>query len=130
MIQRIQTLYLLIISLCSILGWFLLPPLDFSILDFSLLIVSKAYLITTGGIALSTLMLFKHRKLQLLFNNLHFFVQIITLVGFVYGLMNSSKMNILLPWFALPVLVLILLILIIRAIKKDEDLIRSIDRLR
>ena len=73
MIQRIQTLYLLLISFCSTLGWFLLPTLDYSIMDFPLYTVSKAYLILSGGIGFFTLLLYKNRKLQLLFNRTHFF---------------------------------------------------------
>ena len=130
MIQRIQTLYLFTISLSSILGWFLLPKIDLYIMNFSLFKISKVYLISSGGIAFLTLLLYKNRKLQLLLNRIHFFVQIITLVGLVYGLMISTIIIDLLTWSTLPILVLILLILCTRAIQKDEDLIRSIDRLR
>ena len=130
MIQRIQTLYLLLISFCSTLGWFLLPTLDFSIMDFPLYTVSKAYLILSGGIGFLTLLLYKNRKLQLLLNRTHFFFQTLTGVGLVYGLTNSTNINTLLTWSAITGFILILLILSIRAIQKDEDLIRSIDRLR
>ncbi len=131
MIQRIQTLYLLVISLCSFLGWFLLPTLDISILDFPRTsIPSKAYLTSSGGIALLTLMLYKKRKLQLLLNRIHFFIQILILAILVYGLINSSNTNSILTWLVFPLMVLILLIFSSRAIQKDEDLIRSIDRLR
>ena len=130
MIQRIQTLYLFLISFCSSLGWFLLPTLDFSIMDFPLYTFSKAYLISSGGIGFLTLLLYKNRKLQLLLNRIHFFFQTLTGVGLVYGLTNSTNINTLLTWSALLGLILILLILSIRAIQKDEDLIRSIDRLR
>ena len=130
MIQRIQTLYLLVISLCSFLGWFLLPSLDISILYFPRSIPSKAYLTSSGGIALLTLLLYKKRKLQLLLNRLHFFIQILILAILVYGLINSSNTNSILIWLVLPLMVLILLIFSSRAIQKDEDLIRSIDRLR
>ena len=130
MIQRIQTLYLLVISLCSFLGWFLLPSLDISILDFPRSIPSKAYLTSSCGIALLTLLLYKKRKLQLLLNRLHFFIQILILAILVYGLINSSNTNSILIWLVLPLMVLILLIFSSRAIQKDEDLIRSIDRLR
>ena len=130
MIQRIQTIYLLVISLCSCLGWFLLPTLDISILDFPRSLPSKGYLISSGGIALLTLMLYKKRKLQLLLNRIHFFIQILILAILVYGLINSSNINSILTWLILPFMVLILLIFSSRAIQKDEDLIHSIDRLR
>lgn len=130
MIQRIQTIYLLLISLFSCLGWFLLPTLDISILEFPRSIPSKAYLISSGGIALLTLLLFKKRKLQLLLNRIHFFIQILILAVLVYELINSSNINSILTWLVLPLMVLILLIFSNRAIQKDEDLIRSVDRLR
>ena len=130
MIQRIQTLYLFLISLCSSLGWFLLPKLDFSIMDFPLYTVSKAYLILSGGIGFLTLLLYKNRKLQLLLNRTHFFFQTLTGVALVYGLTNSTNINTLLTWSVLLGFILILLILSIRATQKDEDLINSIDRLR
>ena len=63
-------------------------------------------------------------------NRLHFLVQILAEVGLVYGMVNTDDMNVYLPWLAMPLLALILLILSSRFIKKDEDLIRSIDRLR
>jgi hypothetical protein len=43
---------------------------------------------------------------------------------------NMDDLNVYLPWVVMPLLALILLILSSRFIKKDEDLIRSIDRLR
>ena len=63
-------------------------------------------------------------------NRLHFLVQILAEVGLVYGMVNTDDMNVYLPWLVMPILALILLILSSRFIKKDEDLIRSIDRLR
>ena len=130
MIQRIQTVFLFLISITSVLGLFFLPPIDFPDLGLPIPMVLKSYLILTAAIAFLTLLLFKIRKTQLMINRLHFLVQILAEVGLVYGMVNTDDMNVYLPWLVMPILALILLILSSRFIKKDEDLIRSIDRLR
>ena len=130
MIQRIQTFFLFLISITSVLGLFFLPPIDFPDLGLPIPMVLKSYLILTAAIAFLTLLLFKIRKTQLMINRLHFLVQILAEVGLVYGMVNTDDMNVYLPWLVMPILALILLILSSRFIKKDEDLIRSIDRLR
>jgi peptidoglycan/LPS O-acetylase OafA/YrhL len=121
---------LFLISITSVLGLFFFPPIDFPDLGFPIPIVLKSYLILTAALAFLTLLLFKSRKTQLLMNRLHFFVQILAAAGLVYGTVNSDDLNVYLPWVVMPLLALILLILSSRFIKKDEDLIRSIDRLR
>lgn len=130
MIQRIQTFFLLMISIVSTLGFFLLPPLDFSGLGLPTPFVLKTYLVWTGGLSLLTLLLFKRRKIQLYMNRFHYFFQILAAIGLVYGMTNTNDLNACLPWLAMPILTLILLLLSSNAIKRDEDLIRSIDRLR
>lgn len=130
MIQRIQTIYLLMISIVAILGIFLFTPSEF--VGFGLLtpVVLKIYFVLTGGLSTLTLILFKRRKTQLSLNRLHFFFQILAAIGLVYVISNTNDLEALLPWLAIPILILILLLLSSNAIKKDEDLIRSIDRLR
>ena len=130
MIQRIQTVFLFMISITSVFGLFFFPPIDFPDLGLPIAMVLKSYLILTAAIAFLTMLLFKIRKTQLMINRLHFLVQILAEVGLVYGMVNTDDMNVYLPWLVMPILALILLILSSRFIKKDEDLIRSIDRLR
>ena len=130
MIQRIQTVFLLIISIVVTLGYFLLSPIDF--MGFAILnpFILKTYFVLTLGLSLFALFLFKRRKTQLIINRFHYFFQIITALVFIYGISNYNDLKALLPWLAMPILILILLLLSNNAIKKDEDLIRSIDRLR
>ena len=130
MIQRIQTVFLFLISITSVMGLFFFPPIDFPDLGLPIPMVLKSYLILTAALAFLTLLLFKSRKTQLLMNRLHFFIQILAAAGLVYGMVNTDDLNVYLPWVVMPLLALILLILSRRFIKKDEDLIRSIDRLR
>ena len=130
MIQRIQTIYLLMISIVAILGIFLFTPTEF--VGFGLLtpVVLKIYFVLTGGLSTLTLILFKRRKTQLSLNRLHYFFQILASIGLVYEISNTNDIEALLTWLAIPILILLLLLLSSNAIKKDEDLIRSIDRLR
>ncbi|MEC8397823.1 MAG: DUF4293 family protein [Bacteroidota bacterium] len=118
------------ISIVAILGIFLFTPTEF--VGFGLLtpVVLKIYFVLTGSLSTLTLILFKRRKTQLSLNRLHSFFQILAAIGLVYEISNTNDLEALLPWLAIPILILILLLLSSNAIKKDEDLIRSIDRLR
>ena len=77
MIQRIQTVFLFLISITSVMGLFFFPPIDFPDLGLPIPMVLKSYLILTAALAFLTLLLFKSRKTQLLMNRLHFFVQVL-----------------------------------------------------
>ena len=130
MIQRIQSVFLFLISIISIMGLFLTPLADIN--DFRLPVDTylKSYLILTASISFLTLLLFRSRKKQLIINRLNFFIQVIALVGFSYILINFNDFDNYLPFLSIPLITLILLLLSRRFIKKDEKLIRSIDRLR
>ncbi len=130
MIQRFQTVFLLLISIASGLGFFFLPHLDLSYFELAVLIPLEFYLILSGATAFLTLLLFKKRKIQLMINRIHFVIQIGLAIVLIYGLFNTVDMNPILLWLMMPFLSLILLLLSSKAIRKDEDLIRSIDRLR
>ncbi len=130
MIQRIQTVFLLLISIASVLGFFFLPTLDLTYLGLSVLISLESYLILSGATAFLTLLLFKKRKIQLMINRLHLVIQIGLAVVLIYGLFNTVDMNPFLMWLIIPFLIIVLLLLSTKAIRNDEDLIRSIDRLR
>ena len=130
MIQRIQTIFLLLISIASGIGFFFLPPLNLSYFGLPVHISLESYLILSGSIAFLTLILFKKRKIQLMINRIHIVLQIILFLFLAYGLINSLNINTFLMWSIMPFLYMILLLLTSKAIRKDEDLIRSIDRLR
>ena len=130
MIQRIQTVFLFMIAIVSVIGFFFLPPLDFYILGLIVPTLLKSYIILTSSLAFLSLMIFKHRKTQLIINRLHFFLQIAMTGVLMFGLLNANELNSFLLWLLLPFQSMVLLILSSRAIQKDDDLIRSIDRLR
>ena len=130
MIQRIQTVFLLIIVMVSVICFFFLPPLNFSLLGLMVPAILKSYIILTSLLAFSSMMIFKHRKTQLIINRLHFLLQVAMTGVLIFGLLNVDDLSSFLLWLLMPFQSMILLILSSRAIQKDDDLIRSIDRLR
>lgn len=130
MIQRIQTVFLLIIAMVSVICFFFLPPINFFILGLMVPAILKFYIILTSSLAFLSLMIFKHRKTQLIINRLHFFLQVAMMGVLIFGLLNADDLNSFLLWLLMPFQSMIFLILSNRAIQKDDDLISSIDRLR
>ncbi len=150
MIQRIQTLYLLAVLLLQALA------LNFSFLNFekdgiNYLLNSKGvfpeskiiflgdYGILLLGIlgilmALGTVFLFKNRRLQIKLSNVYLFIavaQIALVFFYIYQLIKTDYIK-MLPGtsFYLIFVSMIFAFLAIRAINKDENLIKSVDRIR
>ena len=130
MIQRIQTVFLFMIAFVSVISFYFLPTLDFFILGLIVPAFLKSYIILTSSLAFLSLIIFKYRKTQLIINRLHFFLQFAMTGVLIFGLMNADELNSFLLWLLIPLQSMVLLILSSRAIQKDEDLIRSVDRLR
>ena len=131
MIQRIQTVFLIInFFFLSILYFFL--PLDFfdvNIFNFKTLIEVKFYIILCGLLTFLSVLLFKKRTKQLLINKVQIFLHIayslIIIIDLIIYKSSNSFINILIPTFCL-----IFIFLANKFIKRDEDLIKSIDRIR
>jgi small-conductance mechanosensitive channel len=135
MLQRIQTLYLLIAAICS--G--VLSSTTYLIVSGDVvigIIDSLAYLLLFLGSALLSVIsifLYKSRQTQFVLGRLNIILNFILLGLFVYRLLslpgepaNSEKgIGLLLPVFSI-----VLLALANKAIKKDESLVKSVDRLR
>jgi hypothetical protein len=155
MIQRIQTVYLFLTTLMSVLflkGSFL----NFIDKSESLIIVTlKGILRASGGeryeliekvlplsliiilipvICIIVIMLFKKRKIQILLSILSIvMVAGLIIASICYSLYIITKYDCdIIPGFKMiiPVVMLILNVLAYRGIKKDDNLIRSYDRLR
>lgn len=149
MIQRIQTVYLLAVAILAVvmmstpLGSFVTPDYHMSELN-NLAVVSEegvsdyapwalfALLSVTAILALVTIFLFKKRMLQIrltLFNMLVLVGYYVTLVVFVLNLKGDASF---VPsWtVCLPLVSIILSWLAIRAIGKDEMLVKAYERLR
>jgi len=137
MIQRIQSLYLLIAAIISgglsfvfYLWENVKEVLIFAkdnMLFLSLFMVSAA-------LALITIFLFKNRQLQFVLGRVNIILNLILLGLFVYRSLSLSGeiseisekgIGMLLPVFSI-----VFLVLANKAIKKDEDLVKSVDRLR
>jgi hypothetical protein len=155
MIQRIQSLYLLLIALLSVL--FLNGPiLNFIDKTGSAIKVTLTEVVkSTGGqgneviekllpftvliivipaISLVTIFLYKNRKVQLRITLVLIILTATLLIAFVHvSLSVISKFGAQLVAglkMILPVLMLIFSILAYRGIKKDDQLVKSYDRLR
>ena len=135
MLQRIQTLYLLIAAVCSgalSLSTYLLVSEGVTVY----VIDSISYLVLFEGSAMLSLVsifLFKSRQTQFVLGRLNIILNFILLGLFVFRLLslpggpaNPEKgIGLLIPIFSI-----VLLALANKAIKKDETLVKSVDRLR
>jgi hypothetical protein len=128
MIQRIQSVYLLLAAITGIIllfvpvattGEFNVYILQSILATVCVILASLGSLITTG--------LFKSRKLQMILCR-----TLMLLFALAAGLAYYSVIHInrKLPGLFLPVISIVFLILAFRAIRKDEKLVRSADRLR
>ena len=129
MIQRIQTLYILIVIILSFL--MLKLTIDFSN-DIKLNSLVKTYYVFyfIPFIGILTLFLYKKRVIQSKMCLIMLGINVLVII--FYGLKiyegNSSFINLVL--IACSIIECILLFVAIKAINKDENLVRSIDRIR
>ncbi len=143
MIQRIQTVYLLVAALASGGLIFVLNlwiengnevfALDAFQSDSLLLKFIPILFIGSAVLSFSTIFKFKNRKLQFVLGRLNILINLILLGLLVYQLLKLSGETAVSEkgiGSALPIVVIVLLVLANKAIKKDEDLVKSVDRLR
>jgi len=136
MIQRIQTVYLLFVILISgILPFWVNLWSDANgneIFAKNEIFISIAFYVS-AILALIAMVLFKNRKNQFVVNRLNLILNLFLLGFFVYRSLNLSggisvsEKGI---GMLIPVISIVFLVLANRAIKKDEDLVKSVDRLR
>ena len=125
MIQRIQTFYLLLALFISIFIYIY----SFETLSSTLISKSHFFLIS-ATILIFTILLYKKRTLQSFICLSLFILNLIVLLLLTHLFINNLYLDLVI---VLPILMLIQQILIFLARKsiiKDENLIRSIDRLR
>ncbi len=136
MLQRIQTIYLLISAVIS--GglifvfhlWTTINDTEFYTKDDKLFL---ALFLFSSALALIAIFKYKNRQTQFVLGRLNIILNFILLGLFVYRSLNVSGetdvsekgIGILLPIFSI-----VFLVLANKAIKKDEDLVKSVDRLR
>ncbi|GAB5472330.1 MAG: DUF4293 domain-containing protein [Maribacter sp.] len=136
MIQRIQSVYLLLVALFAGVGPFMAYLwLDMQGGEFyaqNELWISIAFY-AAAVLALVTIFLFKNRQNQFVMNRLNMILQLFLLGFFVYRSLNLSGETLVSEkgiGMLIPVFSIVFLVLANRAIKKDEDLVKSVDRLR
>ena len=136
MIQRIQSLYLIIVAiLTGILPFFFNLWIDADgttvFADNELLISISFY--ASAVLAIWSMVSFKNRKNQFVLNRLNMILNVFLLGFFVYRSLNLSGETLVSEkgiGMLIPVFSIVFLVLANRAIKKDEDLVKSVDRLR
>ncbi|WP_218598265.1 DUF4293 domain-containing protein [Polaribacter sp. NJDZ03] len=143
MIQRIQSIYLLLATAVSGGLIFVFDiwssikeeffALDLFSRDSMLLKVIPLLYLLSAIVSFATIFLFKNRKLQFVVGRLVILINLFLLGLLIYvsltlpGEVSISEKGI---GMFLPILVILLIVLANKAIKKDEDLVKSVDRLR
>jgi len=144
MIQRIQTLYLLLSAILSGGISFVLPfwtdnngevyfLLDlFDTLDWKFVSLLIAFVLS-ALLSLLSIFQYKNRKQQIVINRINIVVNFYLLGILVYHLLTVPGENQISEkgiGLFIPTLVIVLLVLANKAIQKDERLVKSVDRLR
>ena len=143
MIQRIQTVYLFLASIVSGVLIFVfnlweslkssIYALDFLDSDSYVLKLIPVLFLASAILAFVAIFIFKNRKLQFVIGRLTILINLILLGLLIYlsltlpGEAAVSEKGI---GMFIPILAILLIVLANKAIKKDEDLVKSADRLR
>ena len=131
MIQRIQSIYLLVAAISMTLISFKVPVYTLNETIFMAQDDTKMFILTIVGAIFSLLglFMFKNRKFQMKLIRLTVLIEMIIGVR-LFMLLNKFEVvlnNTLLFFMAFS---LIALIMAYRGVKKDDDLVRSVDRIR
>ena len=144
MIQRIQTIYLLLATILSGGSIFLFnlwvnnEGVKFFVMDSfnsnnTLLIVMAVLFFLSALLTFVAIFQFKKRQLQFVLGRLSILTNFILLGILVYFSQNlSGEINVSEKGIGLliPILTIVLVVMANKAIKKDEELVKSVDRLR
>ena len=137
MLQRIQTVYLILAFLIA--G---ILPFFFSLFTLSsgkavYFMENKIYVVCFGlslTLSLLSILSYNKRQNQFVINRLNMILNLILLGLFVVRSLNLSGETELVSekgiGMFLPILIIVLLVFANKSIKKDEDLVKSADRLR
>ncbi len=136
MIQRIQTIYLVIAAIImgALFMWF---PIVLG--EDGTVIIARNEPLVLGlifisiALAIISILSFKKRQLQFVLNRLNIISNFILLGVFVYRSLTLSGETLVSEkgiGVLLPIISIVFLVLANKAIKRDEDLVKSVDRLR
>ena len=137
MIQRIQSIYLLVAAIIMGALPFVFPLETDSSNNkqvfFTDHLTDMLLFFSSAALSLITIFLFKNRQLQFVLGRLNIILNLILLGLFVYHSLSVSG-GVATPekgiGMFLPIFSIVFLVLANKAIKKDEDLVKSVDRLR
>ena len=137
MIQRIQTIYLILAFVVTGILPFVFPLWAMNNGKDFFFMQDQIYVIMLGlstTLTLLSIVSFKKRQNQFVIGRLNIILNLILLGLFVYRSLNLSGETVFVSekgiGMFLPILAIVLLALANKAIKKDEDLVKSVDRLR
>ncbi len=135
MIQRIQSIYLLLVAIIAGLGLYL--PLwknNENIVEKGF---ENTYILVLFAIviilSIVAIFMFKNRKLQFVLGRFNILINILLLSVFGYYTQNFSGEALVSEkeiGLSIPFISIVLLYMANKAIKKDEELVKSVDRLR
>jgi membrane protease YdiL (CAAX protease family) len=137
MLQRIQTIYLLLAFVVTGILPFFIPLWTMADGAAYVFMLDQVYVVLFGlstTLTLVSIISYKKRQNQFVMGRLNIILNLILLGLFVYRSLNVSGET---PAVSekgigmfLPIVAIVLLVLANKAIKKDEDLVKSVDRLR
>jgi len=138
MIQRIQTVYLILTFLITGVLLFFIPLWTLNNGKTFYFMQDQVYTILLGlstMLTIISIISYKKRQNQFIMGRLNIILNLILLGLFVYRSLNLSGETVNAVsekgiGMFLPIVAIVLLVLANKAIKKDEDLVKSVDRLR
>ena len=135
MLQRIQTIYLFLAALVSggLIFVFELWKNNGESVYVEGVPSVLALFLASAILSVVSIFLFRNRKLQFVLGRLNIILNFILLGLFVYWSLNVSGESQISEkgiGMLIPIVSIVLLVLANKAIKKDEDLVKSVDRLR
>ncbi|EAR00042.1 DUF4293 domain-containing protein [Maribacter sp. HTCC2170] len=136
MIQRVQSIFLLVVACISALLpiWLnLWKNADGNEVFAQTEMGTMIAFYSSAVLAIVAIFLFKKRQNQFVVNRLNMILNLFLLGFFVYRSLNLSGETLVSEkgiGMLIPVFSIVFLVLANRAIKKDEDLVKSVDRLR
>jgi len=142
MIQRVQTLYLFLAAICALGLPFILNLWKGSAVVYAMDLLNSPemmlklipiFFIISGVMSVLAIVLYSNRKRQFVLNRLNIMINFFLLGILIYYLLTLpgdtevSEKGI---GVFLPIVTIVMLVLANKAIQKDENLVKSVDRLR
>ncbi|MFQ6599971.1 DUF4293 domain-containing protein [Flavobacterium sp. C3NV] len=137
MIQRIQTVYLILTFIATSVLMLFIPLWTLkggALFYFNQDPIYNVIVGLSTMLTIVSIISYKKRQNQFVMNRLNIILNLILLGLFVYRSLNLSGETLAVSekdiGMFLPIVAIVLLVLANKAIKKDEDLVKSVDRLR